>query len=204
MCDFIASTNWSNIKHNYFVDAIIIFDLSYYTNITITVTFVNQATLCHAFFFFSPENYPHKSGAIFHIETAPTSLTMWSGRLSFKTNLSESHLAEWIIFALTEISVCSPLFKTPFTTIVLDGFLLSMKGSSLTTWSPFQSCIVPTGDDGSLYDSHSSGKLIVIKISETQLLWKHQSSQNANTGNHTLISCWTMLIGFLYFRETTR
>ncbi len=28
-------------------------------------------------------------------------------------------------------------------------------------------------------------------------------SQNANTGNHTLIS-WTMLIGFIYFRETTR
>ncbi len=26
--------------------------------------------------------------------------------------------------------------------------------------------------------------------------------QNANTGNHTLIS-WTMLIGLLYFRETT-
>ncbi len=30
-----------------------------------------------------------------------------------------------------------------------------------------------------------------------------KSSQNANTVNHTLIS-WTMLIGFLYFRETTR
>ncbi len=30
-----------------------------------------------------------------------------------------------------------------------------------------------------------------------------KSCQNANTGNHTLIS-WTMLIGFLYFRETTR
>ncbi len=27
-----------------------------------------------------------------------------------------------------------------------------------------------------------------------------ESNQNANTGNHTLIS-WTMLIGFLYFRE---
>ncbi len=27
--------------------------------------------------------------------------------------------------------------------------------------------------------------------------------KNANTGNHTLIS-WTILIGFLYFRETTR
>ncbi len=27
--------------------------------------------------------------------------------------------------------------------------------------------------------------------------------KNANTGNHTLIS-WTMLIGFIYFKETTR
>jgi hypothetical protein len=67
MCDFIARTNWSNIESKYFVDTIIIFDLSYYTNITITITFVNQAMLCRAFFFFSPENYLHKSGAIFHI-----------------------------------------------------------------------------------------------------------------------------------------
>jgi hypothetical protein len=67
MCDFIARTNWLNIKSNYFVHTIIIFDLSYYTNIMITVTLVNQATLCRAFSFFSPENYPHKSGAIFHI-----------------------------------------------------------------------------------------------------------------------------------------
>jgi hypothetical protein len=92
------------------------------------------------------------------------------------------------------------LFKTPFTAIVLDGFLLLMKGLSLTNWLPFSSfffglgvtnnvakpnCIVPTGDDGSLYDGHSSGKLIVIKINETQLSWKQQLSQNANTGNHT-------------------
>ncbi len=68
MCDFVARTNWSNIKSNYFVDTIIIFDLSYYTNITITVTFVKQAMLCHAFYFVSPENYPHKSSAIFHID----------------------------------------------------------------------------------------------------------------------------------------
>ncbi len=67
MCDFIARTNWSNIESNYFVDTIIIFNLSYYTNVIITVTFVNQATLYCAFFFFSPENYPHKSGAILHI-----------------------------------------------------------------------------------------------------------------------------------------
>jgi hypothetical protein len=67
MCDFIARTNWSNIESNYFVDTIIIFDLSYYTNITITVTIVKQAMLCRAFSFVSPENYLHKSSAIFHI-----------------------------------------------------------------------------------------------------------------------------------------
>ncbi len=87
MCGFIARTNCSNIESNYFVDTIIIFDLSYYTNIMITVTFVKHAMLCRAFSFVSPENYPHKSGAIFHIDLyvfniptkflmAPTSLTM--------------------------------------------------------------------------------------------------------------------------------
>ncbi len=34
MCDFVARTNWSNIESNYFVNTIIIFNLSYYTNIT--------------------------------------------------------------------------------------------------------------------------------------------------------------------------
>ncbi len=67
MCDFVARTNWSNIKSNYFVNTIINFNLSYYTNITIIVTFVNQTMLCRAFSFYLPENYPHKSGAIFHI-----------------------------------------------------------------------------------------------------------------------------------------
>ncbi len=46
-------------------------------------------------------------------------------------------MAEWIIFAVTRISKCSPFFKTPFTTVVLDGFLLLMKGSSLRNWLPF-------------------------------------------------------------------
>jgi hypothetical protein len=64
-------------------------------------------------------------------------------------------------------------------------------------------CVVPIGDDGSLNEVCSSGNLIIIKINETQLSWMQQSSQNANTSNHTLIS-QTMLIEFLYFRETTR
>ncbi len=67
ICDFVARTNWSNIESNYFADTIIIFDLSYYTNITNTVTFVNQAMLCRAFFFFPPKYYLHKSCTIFHI-----------------------------------------------------------------------------------------------------------------------------------------
>jgi hypothetical protein len=67
MCDFIARTNWSNIERNYFVHTIIIFDLSYYTNITITVTFMNHLMLCRAFFLFLPKYYPHKSCTIFHI-----------------------------------------------------------------------------------------------------------------------------------------
>ncbi len=67
MCDFIARTNWSNVESNYFVDTIIIFDLFYYTNITITVTLLNHLTLCHALFFFPPKYYLHKSHTIFHI-----------------------------------------------------------------------------------------------------------------------------------------
>jgi hypothetical protein len=62
-----------------------------------------------------------------------------------------------------------------------------MKGFSSTNWLPFPSfffglrvtnyaakpnCIVPIGDKGSSNEDRSSGKLIVIKINETQLSWK--------------------------------
>jgi hypothetical protein len=71
-----------------------------------------------------------------------------------------------------------PLLKTPITAVVLNGFLLSMKGSSSTARSPFPSvffglgviikaakpnCILPIGDDDSLYKNRSSGELIVMK-----------------------------------------
>ncbi len=71
-----------------------------------------------------------------------------------------------------------PLLKTPITAVVLDGFLLSMKGSSSTARSPFPSvffglgvtieaakpnCVLPIGDDGASYKNRSSGKLIVMK-----------------------------------------
>jgi hypothetical protein len=80
---------------------------------------------------------------------------------------------------VTGISICSPLFKTPLSTIVLDGFLLSMKGLSSTNWSASPwfffglgvmnnatklNCIFSIGDNGSLNGGHSSGERIVIKI----------------------------------------
>ncbi len=66
--------------------------------------------------------------------TAPTNLTIWSGWISFKINFLHFQKAEWIIFAVTVISVCSPLFKAPFETVVLDCFLSLMIGSSSTNW----------------------------------------------------------------------
>jgi hypothetical protein len=85
---------------------------------------------------------------------------------------------------------------------VLDGFLLLMKALSLTIWLPSPlpffglgvtnnaakpNCVLPIADDGSLNGRCSSGKFI-IEIDEAQLSWKQQLCQNANTGNHTLIS----------------
>jgi hypothetical protein len=50
-------------------------------------------------------------------------------------------------------------------------------------------CILPIGNNGSLYEGRSSGELIVIQINETLLSWKQQNRvKNANTSNHTLIS----------------
>ena len=46
--------------------------------------------------------------------------------------------------------------------------------------------ILPTGDDGSLYEGRSSGKLIVIKINETLLLRKQQLCQKMRTPAITL------------------
>ncbi len=81
---------------------------------------------------------------------------------------------------------------TLFATVVLDGFLLSMKGSSSTNQSPSPSfffglgvtndaakpdCILPTGDNGSSYEGRFSGKLIVIEINEALLSRKQQLRQ---------------------------
>jgi hypothetical protein len=81
-------------------------------------------------------------------------------------------------------------------------------GLGVTNDAAKPDCILPTGDDGSLYEGRSSGKIIVIYMNETLLSGmlqlcqkcKHRKSmkhcsqgsstrvKNANTGNYTLIS----------------
>ncbi len=75
-----------------------------------------------------------------------------------------------------------PLVKSPFAANVLNDFLSLMYGSSSTTQSAFPSnffglgvtnkaaksdCVLPIGDDGSMYEDCSSGELIVMIINET-------------------------------------
>jgi hypothetical protein len=67
ICDFITRSNRANIKSHYLMNTTIICYLSYNMNISITATFGNQPLRCHAFILFPPENYPHNSCAIFHI-----------------------------------------------------------------------------------------------------------------------------------------
>ncbi len=50
-------------------------------------------------------------------------------------------------------------------------------GLGVTNNAAKPDCIDPTGDNGSLYEGCSSGKLIVIKINETQLSWMQQLCQ---------------------------
>ncbi len=68
MCYFVPTTNWSNIERNYFMHSIIVRNLPCYTNVTITITFVNQVMLSRTFLLFPPKKYPHKSGAIFQVD----------------------------------------------------------------------------------------------------------------------------------------
>jgi hypothetical protein len=195
MCDFTARTNWSNIESNYFVDTLIIFNLSYYMNITITVTFVKQAMLCRAFSFVSSENYLHKSGAIFHIDlyvfNIPTEIPNGTNKLNhvkwpavfqnkpFRLPYGRmNHLCcDWNKHMLTIVqnTLCNrraqwlPLVDKRFVIDELVAIPIKFFGLGVTNDAAKPNCVVPIGDNGSLYEGHSSGKLIIIKINETQL-----------------------------------
>jgi hypothetical protein len=57
--------------------------------------------------------------------------------------------------------------------LLLFSISLSVNKHHVRKIKPF----IPIGDDGSLYDDCSSGKLIVMIINETKLLWRQQSCQ---------------------------
>jgi hypothetical protein len=190
MCDFVSRTNWLKIESNYFVDTVIIFDLSYYTNITITVLFVKQAMLCRAFSFVSRENYPHKSCAIFH-----TNLYVFNIRSEIPNSTNKlnhvkqpavfqnkpfwipysrmNHLfRDWNKHMLTIIwnTLCNrcawwlPLVNKRFVINKLVAVSIIFFRLGVINDAAKPDCVVPTGDNGSLYEGRSSGELIVINI----------------------------------------
>ncbi len=184
MCGFIARTSWSNIESNYFVNTIIIFNLSYYTNITITVTFVNQPTLCRAFFFFPPMYHPHKSHAIFWIDLYILSIHTEVPQSTNELN----HMKRLVIFqnkpfgipysrmhhvchywnkcmlTIIQNTFCNccawwlPFVNKRFVInkLVALSIFFSLLGVRNDAAKP--DCILPIGDNGSLDKSCSSGK----------------------------------------------
>ncbi len=67
-------------------------------------------------------------------QTAPTTLTRWSGQPSFKTNLLHVLTADLSILVVTGMSVSLFVGFSPIGTDMLDGFLSSVKGSSFFCW----------------------------------------------------------------------
>jgi hypothetical protein len=214
MYDFFARTNWSNIKSNYFVNTIKIFNLSYYRNITITVTFVNQPMLCRAFFLIPPKNYLHKSHAILHMNLYVLSIQTEVPNGTNKLN----HMKRWAIFQNEPFAfpdsrmnhLCHYWNKCMLTIVQINFFnrcaqwlplvnerfvinkpvavsiIFFLLGVTNNAAKP--DCILPIGDDGSSNEGCSSGKFIVIKINKTLLSRKQQSCQKCkHWGNHTLI-----------------
>jgi hypothetical protein len=79
-----------------------------------------------------------------------------------------------------------PLVDEGFVIDKLVTVFIIFFGLGVTNDTAKPDCIRPTGDDGSLYEGHLSGKLIIIEINETLLSRLQGSSnhvKNANTGN---------------------
>ncbi len=224
ICDFVARTNRSNIKSNYFVNTVIIFNLSYYTNVIFTVTFVNQPTLCRAFIFFLPQNYQHKYHAIFHIDhyilNIHTEVPDSTNKLNHMKRSAVfqnkpfafggsgmNHLCHYwdkcmlTIVWVTFFNRCAqwlPLVDERFCINKSVAISIVFFKLGVTNNAEKPNCVLPIGDNGFLNRRHSSSELIV-KINKAQLSCKQQLCQNANTRNHTLISCTQLLRKILMF-----
>jgi hypothetical protein len=86
--------------------------------------------------------------------------------LTIVQNTLCNHRARWLLLMIKDLSLTNWLLFPSF-----------FFGLGVTNNATKPDCIFPTGDDGSLYEDPSSGKLIVIKNNETQLSWKKQLCQ---------------------------
>ncbi len=106
--------------------------------------------------------------------------------LTIVQNTFYSRCARWL-----------PIINERFVIDELIAISIIFFGHGVTNNAAKPDCVVPTGDDGSLYEGCSSGKLIVIKINETQLSrkqqlcqkYKHRQSQFDFLNN----ACWVSL-----------
>ncbi len=146
--------------------------------------------LCRAFSFVSPEDYPHESGAIFHIDlymfNIPTEIPNGTKKLNHvKRSSVFQNKPFWIPYG--RMNHLHRYWNKLMLTIVLNYLLqLSCLMASSRQWKVCHQrighhlhhffglgvmndaakpdCILPIGDDGSLNVGRSSGELIVIKI----------------------------------------
>ncbi len=154
----------------------------------ITVTFMNQQTLCRAFFFFSPKNYSHKSCTIFYIDlyvfNIHTEIPKGTNKLYHVKRSAVfqnepfgipygrmNHLCRhWNRRMLT---IIQNTFYNRFAwwlSLVNERFVINelVAASIIFFWLGVTNdaanldCVVRTGDDGSLNDGRSSSELIVI------------------------------------------
>jgi hypothetical protein len=147
---------------------------------------------------FSPDNYPHKSGAIFQInlyvfnihKEIPNGINKLNHvkRLAVFQNESftipykrMNHLChQWNKHMLTIVqntfySHCGQWFPLVNERFVINNSVaipILFFELSVTNNAAKPNCVLPIGDNGSLYKGCSSGELFVMKINETQLLCK--------------------------------
>jgi hypothetical protein len=214
MYDFIARTNWLNIKSNYFVNTIINFNLSYYTNVMITITFVNQPTLCRAFSLVPPKSYPHKSRAVFHINlyvlSIHTEVPDSTNKLYHMKRLAivqnkpfafpdsrMNHLCRyWNKRMLTIIQYTFCNHRAWWLPLIKERFIID---KSVTVFIVFFDLVWQTMLPTLIASFQQGMMLLWIRVvppanSLLSKSMKHCSQRssnrvkNANTGNHTLIS----------------
>ncbi len=146
--------------------------------------------LCRAFSFVSPENYPHKSGAIFHINlyilSIHTEVPNSTKKLNHVKRLAifqnkpfafpdsrMNHLHRYwnkCMLTIVKITFCNchawwlPLANERFVINELVTISIVFFGLGVMNNAAKPNCHLQIGDNGSLNGGCSSGELIIIEI----------------------------------------